>query len=106
MVDAPVNLENEKKKNIRLALGVASLGVIGFFCIYIIFFAIMFISPWTFFNFFPFPSFTEDVAGLDGNLFIFSKSFDFKGATYEQPGGDWRRAELFCYAPVLDPTIR
>jgi hypothetical protein len=31
MVETPVNLENEKKKNIRLALGVASIGVIEFF---------------------------------------------------------------------------
>jgi hypothetical protein len=106
MVEAPVNLENEKKKNIRLALGVASLGVITFFCIYIIFFAIMFFSPWSIFSLFSFLSFSEDAVGLNGNLLIVSKGFDFKGATYEKPGGDWRRAELFCYAPVLDPTIR
>jgi hypothetical protein len=31
MVGTPVNLENEKKKNIRLTLGVASIGIIGFF---------------------------------------------------------------------------
>jgi uncharacterized RDD family membrane protein YckC len=103
MVDAPVNLENEKKKNIRLALGVASLGVIGFFCIYIIFFAIMFISPWTFFNFFPFPFFTEDVAGLDGNLFIFSKSFDFKGATYEQPPREKMTLRIYDGKSLSEP---
>jgi uncharacterized RDD family membrane protein YckC len=87
MVETPVNLENEKKKNIRLAVGVASLGVIGFFCIYIVFFAIMFFSPFKVFQLFSssFPSFSEDVIGLDDKLLIFSKSFDFEGATYEKP---------------------
>ena len=86
-METPVNLEDEKKKNIRLAVGVASLGVIGFFCIYIVFFAIMFFSPFKVFQLFSFsfPSFSEDVVGLDDNLLIFSKSFDFEGATYEKP---------------------
>jgi uncharacterized RDD family membrane protein YckC len=85
MVKTPVDIENEKKKNIRLAVGVASVGVIGFFCIYIIVFAIMFFSPWAIFSLFSFPSFTEEVVGLDGNLLILSKGFEFKGATYKQP---------------------
>lgn len=33
----------------------------------------------------PFPSFSEEVAGLDGNLLMFSKRLDFKGATFEEP---------------------
>ena len=80
-----VNLEDEKKKNIRLALGVASVGIVGFLFIYIVFFVIMFFSPFMLFSFIPFPSFTEGVVGLDGNLLIFSKAFDFKEATYEKP---------------------
>ena len=87
MVETQVNLESEKKKNIRLAVGVASLGVIGFFSIYIVFFAIMFLSPFKVFQFFSFsfPSFSEDVVGFDDNLVIFSKSFDFEDSTYEKP---------------------
>ena len=77
--------ENEKKKNIRLAVGVASIGIIGFLFIYTVFFVIMFFSPFMLFSFFPFPSFTEGVVGLDGDLLIFSKAFDFRGATYEKP---------------------
>jgi len=86
-VEPSVNLESEKKKNVRLALGVASLGVIGFFSIYIVFFAIMFFSPFKLFQLFSFtfPSFSEDVVGLDDKLVIFLKSFDFKDATYEKP---------------------
>lgn len=87
MVETPVNLESEKKKNVRLALGVASLGIIGFFCIYIVFFVIMFFSPFKVFQLFDFsfPSFSEGVVGIDDKLVIFSKSFDFKEATYEKP---------------------
>jgi uncharacterized RDD family membrane protein YckC len=87
MVESQVDLESEKKKNVRLALGVASLGVIGFFCIYIVIFAVMFFHPFKLFQLFSFtfPSFSEDVVGLDDNLVIFSKSFDFKDATYEKP---------------------
>jgi len=86
-VETPVNLENEKKKNLRLAVGVASLGVIGFFSIYIVFFAIIFFSPFKVFRLFSFsfPTFSEDVVSLDDNLLIFSKSFNFEGATYERP---------------------
>ncbi len=86
-MEASKDLENEKKKNIRLALGVASLGVIGFFCVYILFFTVMFLSPFTLFQLFSFsfPSFSEDVVSLDNNLLIFSKNFDFEGATYEKP---------------------
>jgi len=86
-METSFNLENEKKKNIRLAIGVASLGVIWFFCIYIVFFAAMFLSPFKVFQLFSFsfPSFSEDVVSLDDNLLIFSKSFDFEGATYEKP---------------------
>jgi|GEM_PF-5055583 len=103
MVEAPVNLENEKKKNIRLALGVASFGVIAFFCIYIIFFAIIFFSPWTFFNVFPIPSFAEGVVGLDGNLFIISKSFDFKGASYEQPPREKMTLRIYDGKSLSEP---
>src|SRR4030042_5007185 len=84
-MESSINLEHEKKKNIRIALGVASIGVLGFFIIYIVFFAIMFFLPWTLFGFFPFPSFSEEVAGINGDLIIFSKGINFKGVTYKKP---------------------
>ncbi len=103
MVETPVNIENEKKKNIRLAVGVASLGVIGFFCIYIIVFAIMFFSPWAIFSLFSFPSFTEEVVGLDGNLLILSKGFEFKGATYEQPPREKMTLRMYNGESLSEP---
>ena len=80
-MEMPFNAEAEKKRNIRLALGVASLGFLGFFCIYLIFIGIMFLSPRWFFSLIPFPSMSEEVAGLDGKLLIFSKNVAFRGAT-------------------------
>ncbi len=91
----PVNFEKEKKKNIRLAIGVASLGVVGFFVIYILSFLIMIYSPGWFFNLFPFPSFSENVAGFRGNLLLFSKTVEFKGRGFENPPEEKMTLRIF-----------
>jgi uncharacterized RDD family membrane protein YckC len=85
ILEMPSNLEKEKKKNIRLAIGVASLGVAGFFITYFLSFLIMIYSPGWFFNLFPFPSFSENIAGFRGNLLLFSKTVEFKGRGFENP---------------------
>jgi uncharacterized RDD family membrane protein YckC len=85
LLDMTVDFEKEKKKNTRLAIGVASLGVVAFFVMYVLFFFLMIYSPWWFFNFFPIPSFSENVVGFKGNLFLFSKSVQFKGKDFENP---------------------
>ncbi|MGZ3537456.1 MAG: RDD family protein [Thermodesulfobacteriota bacterium] len=85
ILEIPINFEKEKKKNIRLAIGVASLAVLAFFAIYIASFLIMIYSPGWFFHLIPFPSFTENVAGFKGNLLLFSKSVEFKGRGFENP---------------------
>ncbi len=90
-----VNPEKEKKKNIRLAIGVASLAVVGFFGIYIISFVIMIYSPGWFFHLVPFPTFSEDVAGLKGNLFLFSKTVEFKGRGFENPPEEKMMLRIF-----------
>lgn len=79
-----VDFENEKKKNTRLAVGVASLGVLGFIVIYVLSFMLMFLAPWTLFSLMPFPSFSEEVVGLDGKLLLFSERPDFEGATFQE----------------------
>ncbi len=98
-----VDLENEKKKNIRLAIAIAALGVLGLLGIYIIFFAIMFFAPFVVFSLFPFPTFSEEVVGLDDNLVIISKSFDFKGATYEQPPREKMTLRIYTGESVSEP---
>lgn len=85
MVVEPLNIEKEKKTNLKLALAVASIAVLGFFAIYALFFLTIFFSPFLLFRFFPFPSFTKEVIGLDRNLLIFSETFDFKEANYDNP---------------------
>ncbi len=91
----PVNFEKEKKKNIRLAIGVASLAVVGFFAMYIVSFLIMIYSPGWFFHLVPFPTFSENVAGLKGNLLLFSKSVEFKGRGFENPPEEQMTLRIF-----------
>lgn len=67
----------DKRTNIRLALGVATVGVLGLFFLYVLFFALMFLSPWLLPRILPFPALSEQVAGLDGKLLIFSKEMNF-----------------------------
>jgi len=99
----PVDFEKEKKKNIRLAIGVASLGVGGFIGIYIFSFLIMIYSPGWFFNLFPFPSFSENVVGFKGNLFLFSKSIEFKGRNFENPPEEKMMLKVFDGKSVSEP---
>ena len=95
ILEMSINPEKEKKKNIRLAIGVASLGVAGFFVIYIIFFVIMIYSPGWFFNLVPFPTFSENIAGFRGNLFLFSKTVEFKGRGFENPPEEKMMLRIF-----------
>jgi uncharacterized RDD family membrane protein YckC len=99
----PVDFEREKKKNIRLAIGVVSLGVAGFFAVYILSFSIMIFSPGWFFNLFPFPSFSENAIGFKGNLYLFSKSIEFKGRNLENPPEEKMTLKIFDGKSLSDP---
>ncbi|MEW6003195.1 MAG: RDD family protein [Nitrospirota bacterium] len=103
ILEMSVNHEKEKKKNIRLAIGVASLGVVGFFAIYVISFAIMIYSPGWFFHLFPFPTFSENVAGLRGNLLLFSKTVEFKGRGFENPPEEKMMLKIFDRKSLSKP---
>ncbi len=95
ILELPVNFEHEKKKNIRLAIGVASLAVVGLFAMYIVSFLIMIYSPGWFFHLVPFPTISEDVAGLKGNLLLFSKMVEFKGRSFENPPEEQMTLRIF-----------
>jgi uncharacterized RDD family membrane protein YckC len=97
------NFEKEKKKNIRLAIGVASLGVAGFIGIYVFSFLIMIYSPGWLFNLFPFPSFSENVVGFKGNLFLFSKTVNFKGRGFENPPEEKMILKVFDGKSISGP---
>jgi uncharacterized RDD family membrane protein YckC len=103
ILELPVSFEKEKKKNTRLAIGVASLGVAGFLGIYIFSFLIMIYSPGWIFNLFPFPSFSESVVGFKGNLFLFSKSIKFKGRSFENPPEEKMTLKVFDGKSVSEP---
>ncbi len=94
-MESPVNFEKEKKKNTRLAIGVASLAIVGFFAIYIVSFLIMIYSPGWFIHLVPFPNFSENIAGLRENLLLFSKTIEFKGRNLENPPEEQMTLRIF-----------
>ncbi len=103
ILEMPPNLEKEKRKNIRLAIGVASIGVAGFFAMYIFFFLMMFYSPGWIFNLFPFPSFSENVVGFKGDLFLFSKTVKFERANFESPPEEKMMLKIFDGKSISEP---
>ena len=103
-MERSVDWEQEKKKNMRLAIGVAALGVAGFMAAYVVMFALMFLSPFTLFKMFPAFSWTENVTGFNNKLLIISKSVDFKSASREHPPEEKTTIETFDGATVSEPS--
>jgi hypothetical protein len=103
ILEMPSSLEKEKKKNIRLAIGVASIGVAGFFAMYIFFFLMMFYSPGWIFSLFPFPSFSENVVGFKGDLLLFSKTVKFERASFETPPEEKMMLRIFDGKSLSEP---
>jgi uncharacterized RDD family membrane protein YckC len=77
-----VDIEAEKKKNIRIAIGIAASGILGGMFFYFLFFALMFLSPFSLFALIPFPDLQTSAAGLGEKVLIFSKTVDFSDASY------------------------
>ncbi len=78
-----LDLEKEKKKNIKLAIGVAAIGFFCFFVSYILMFALMFLRPGLLFSLMPIPAMSKDIAGLNDKLYLISKEIDFKDLSFE-----------------------
>lgn len=81
----------------------ASLAVVGFFAMYILSFLIMIYSPGWFFHLVPFPTFSENVVGLRGNLLLFSKTFEFKGRSFENPPEEQMTLRIFDAKSLSKP---
>lgn len=90
-----MNIEQEKKKNLRLAIGVGALGVVGFAAVYFIMLVIMIASPFSMFKILPDVSWTADAIGAGQKLFLFTKHLDFTGATHEAPPQEKNAIEIF-----------
>lgn len=84
-MESPIPFQKERKKNIRLAIAIASLGVLGSFGLYGAFLLLMIFYPGALFNLLAFPSFPEGVVGLKGKLWILSKTVHFKGGRFGTP---------------------
>ncbi len=79
----PLDIEKEKKKNTKLAIGVASIGVFSFFGLYVIMFAVMFLSPGLLFSMMPFPSLSKDIVSINNKLYVISKEIDMSSISFE-----------------------
>jgi uncharacterized RDD family membrane protein YckC len=79
----PADIEKEKKKNIKLAISVAALGIFGFFCVYIFMFALVFLKPGILFSFIPFPEmFSKEYISLNDKLYVMSTTMDFEEISF------------------------
>lgn len=103
-MSAPIDKEAEKKKNIRLALGVATAGILAFFTLYLVLCAVMILSPWLFSGLLPLPPLSEQVAGLDGKLLIFSKEINFRRASHENPQKETAKLSTYDGSTLSDPV--
>lgn len=78
-----LDIEKEKKKNLKLALGVAAIGIFFSVGLYVIMFALMFLRPGLVFSFMPFPILSKNIAGINNRLYVISKRVRFNYETYE-----------------------
>lgn len=78
-----LDIEKEKKKNLKLAIGVAAIGIFFSVGLYVIMFALMFLRPGLVFSFMPFPTLSKNIAGINNRLYVISKEIDFSGLSFE-----------------------
>ena len=79
----PIDLEKEKEKNVKLAIGVAAIGILLFAFIYALMFALMFLKPGLIFSMMPFPSLSREIVPLNEKLYVISKEVDLSGVSFE-----------------------
>lgn len=90
-----MDLEAEKKKNIRIAVGIAAAGVIAGIVLYMAVFALIIISPFSFMNLIPMPGFDTDAADIDDKLLLFSTEIDFRGASLARQPAQRKMMRVF-----------
>ncbi len=78
-----IDIQREKKRNLRLALTVAAMGVLSFLLLYALSFALMIFKPSLIFDMMPVPTITEDVAAIKNRLYIFGKTIKPQGSFFE-----------------------
>lgn len=84
-----INLEKEKKTNLKLAIGISAFAIIAFFLFYIMIFALMFLMPGLMFSLMPIPSLSTDLYDVDGTLHVVSREIDFSELSFmdnREPG--------------------
>lgn len=78
-----LDIEKEKKKNVKIAIGVAALGISAFVVLYILMFALMFLKPGFMFSIMPIPALSKNIASINDKLYVISREVDFTGLSFE-----------------------
>lgn len=76
-----IDIEAEKKKNTRIAIGIAAFGFVCGIFLYIAMFVAFFAFPFAMFKIIPMPAMQTDMVSLDGDLIIITVEVDFTGAS-------------------------
>ncbi|UCE78504.1 MAG: RDD family protein [Nitrospiraceae bacterium] len=80
--NASIDLEKEKKTNLKLAIGVTAFVILVFFLLYIMMFALMFLKPGMMFSLMPVPALSKEVFEVNGTLRIVSRDIDFSDISF------------------------
>jgi uncharacterized RDD family membrane protein YckC len=99
-----IDLEAEKKKNVRIAVGIAAAGVITGIVFYMAVFALFIISPFSFMNLVPMPGFDTDAAAIDNKIFLFSTEVDFSGASFARQPAQRKMMRVFDGSALSGPV--
>ncbi|MEJ2183237.1 MAG: hypothetical protein P8Y66_06915 [Nitrospirota bacterium] len=79
------DIEKEKQKNVKIAIGIAAAGITGGIFIYVVLFALMFLFPFAVFSFLPDMEFPRDMVSLEGKkLLVFTESVN-PPRSWEEP---------------------
>jgi uncharacterized RDD family membrane protein YckC len=80
------DIEKEKQKNVKIAIGIAAAGITGGIFIYVVLFALMFLFPFAVFSFLPDMEFPRDMVSLEGKkLLVFTESVNPPRSWEEKP---------------------
>lgn len=80
-----IKLEEERRKNTRIAIAIVAFGIAFGVFLYIATFAVFFANPFMFFSLVPLPALHSDALFLDGKIIILTKEVDLSGASYSKP---------------------
>ncbi len=98
-----IKLEEDRRKNTRIAIAITAFGVAFGIFLYIAMFAVFFANPFMFFRLAPLPALHSDALFLDGNIIILTREFDLSGASYSKPPEEKVLMRFFDGSALSEP---